>query len=687
MLLASRLELVNNMPGDPFDICLPTDPPLRRAALAAARPLLRVVFGLHTCSALYQLATANAAGRDGGRATPRDAQPFAARALQALDVRSDWQISPGIPERGPLLIVSNHPHGVLDGLLLLEGLGRVRADVRLLANFWLARVPELRDVCFFVDPFERRGAAARSLPGLRAAHRWLRRGGALIVFPSGEVAHDRTAEGVVLDAPWRLSAAGLALATAAPVLPVHIERGNSRLFTAVGRLHPALRTALLPRELLKAGGRTVRVKTGTLLRESHLTAFGNSSEEATRVIRVAVDHLASAGPIADHGRKLEPTAAIAAAAAADRIANEIGRLPASALLVDDGHLQVYCAEADRVPATLDEIGRLREIAFRAVGEGTGLPRDLDRFDEQYVHLFLWHPERREVVGAYRMGLTDRLIEASGVGGLYTRTLFRYDRRLLERLPPALELGRSFVRLEYQRNHAALLLLWRGICAFVSRHPRYRVLLGAVSISARYHDRTRDLLVRFLEQNHRHDELAALVSACNPHSPRLPRCSLDAAVPRTVQETDRRVAALEGAGRGMPVLLRQYLKLNARVLAFNIDPAFGDALDALMMVDLTEVDRRILDRYFGSADAQSFLAFHAVRSVPTPREHEWYDGLQSAKRLTPRLAGAEAPAHITCSAFVFRVTRAVRSTWRRASALRHGESAGLSSPRPRTQAPL
>ena len=606
------------MPGDPFDICLPTDPPLRRAALAAARPLLQVLFGLHTCRTLYEIATAS----DGGlgtryRAAENGATAFAARALEVLNVRADWRVVPGgeIPPRGPLLIAANHPHGVLDGLLLLEGLGRVRADLRILANFWLARVPELRDVCFFVDPFERRGAAARNLPGLRAAHRWLRRGGALIVFPAGEVAHERTAAGVVIDAPWRPSAAGLALAAAATVLPVHIEGGNSRLFSAAGNLHPALRTALLPRELLKARGRTVRVQTGTLLGERELTAYGSTAEAATRVIRAAVDQLKGARPVADHDRASGPGPAIAAAGPADPIAREIGRLPASALLVDAGNLRVYCAESSQIRETLDEIGRLREIAFRAVGEGTGQPRDLDHFDEQYLHLFVWHLERHEVVGAYRMGPTDRLVETSGVDGLYTRTLFRYDRRLLERLPPALELGRSFVRLEYQRNHTALLLLWKGICAFISRYPRYRILLGAVSISARYHDRTRDLLVRFLEQNHVHDELAALVSATNPHAPRLPRCTADAAAPRTVEEADHCVAALEGAGEGMPVLLRQYLKLNARVLAFNVDPAFGDALDALMMVDLVEVDRRILNRYFGRSAAQSFLARHSARSAP------------------------------------------------------------------------
>jgi putative hemolysin len=186
--------------------------------------------------------------------------------------------------------------------------------------------------------------------------------------------------------------------------------------------------------------------------------------------------------------------------------------------------------------------------------------------------------------------------------------------LFRRLPPALELGRSFVRVEYQRNHTPLLLLWRGVCAFVARHPRYRVLFGAVSISARYSDRTREMLMAFLEQNHLDRALSELVSPENaPRSTRPEDLSVGT-VPNTVEEADTLVSKLENDRRGMPVLLRQYLKLNARLLAFNVDSAFGDVLDALMIVDLARVEPRILRRYFGPADARAFLKYHAARSA-------------------------------------------------------------------------
>src|SRR5207245_5418133 len=141
-------------------------------------------------------------------------------------------------------------------------------------------------------------------------------------------------------------------------------------------------------------------------------------------------------------------------------------------------------------------------------------------------------------------------------GLYTRTLFRYDERLIARLSPALELGRSFVRAEYQKNYNALLLLWKGIGWFVATHPQYRVLFGPVSISCRYSDSSHRLLMAFLHQNHLDSDLAALVEAIN--RPLVNPASAPA-VPQSVEETNRLVMEAEGHGRGVPILLGQSLK--------------------------------------------------------------------------------------------------------------------------------
>jgi putative hemolysin len=596
------------MPGDPFDFELPTHTPLRRTAALAVRPLLTRALRLKTLSRIY--AGLHTPQRPPGGDSLSDPIAFAADALAALDVATTVDAPANIPSSGPLIVVANHPHGALDGLALLSVIGRVRRDVRLLANRWLAGIPELRDGCFFVDPFERRHSTHHSLPGLRGAHLWLRHGGALVIFPAGEVAHERRTDGTVIDSPWKATVGKLAATTSASVLPVHIDGGNSRLFCAAGLVHPLLRTVLLPRELLKRRGCPLSLRLGKPLLPAGLTAQGNTADAVTARIRREVEAL-----------RIRPAVIPSAAARAprdvvppvevERLAADVDCLPADAKLLTAGGLDVYCALAEQIPHVLQEIGRLRELSFRAVGEGTGAPSDLDAFDDHYLHLFLWRRQSREVVGAYRIGRADSIVASKGVHALYTRTLFRYDAALLRRLPPALELGRSFVRTEYQRDHNALLLLWRGVCGFVQRYPQYRLLFGAVSISARYSDRTRTMLRQFLELNHLHHDLAGLVESQHPYAldGREPLLS----VPATIHDADALAARLERDGRGMPVLLRQYLKLNARVLGFNVDPSFGDVLDALMVVDLLDVDSRILRRYFGPAGARTFLEHH--RSTP------------------------------------------------------------------------
>ena len=596
------------MPGDPFDIDLPADTPLRRAVAVAARPLLRWALRLNTFRELYQRVEKTALPVVGeGHADPGT---FARLTLRVLDIsaRIDANDPYRIPARGPVIVAANHPHGAVDGLVLLDFVSRVRPDVRLIANHLLARIPEMRDVCFFVDPFERDDSMQRTLAGLRAAHLWLRRGGTVIVFPAGEVAHTRTADGSLVDSPWRTTVGRLAIATGASVLPVHISGENSRTFYAAGRVHPLLRSVLLARELLKKRGRSIALRLGETVSSTELTANNSCASVATQRIRAAVEKSRAGRPSTTPSRRLQP---LVTPISADDLTGDVSRLPVESLLLSTGAFDVYCAAAPSIPRVLAEVGRLREQTFRAVDEGTGKPSDLDAFDTAYLHLFVWNRERREVVGAYRIGRSDQIVATGGVAGLYTRSLFRFDEKLFRGLPPALELGRSFVREAYQRDPVALMLLWKGVCSFVQRYPHYRMLFGAVSVSARYSDQTRTMLMQFLEQNHL-DPLVDQVTPLQPYP--VTRVVDDSSViPRTIDAADALISQFEGPGRTMPVLLRQYLKLNARVLGFSVDPSFGDALDALMMVDLLRVDIRILRRYFGRRGADTFLAHHLADS--------------------------------------------------------------------------
>jgi putative hemolysin len=335
-----------------------------------------------------------------------------------------------------------------------------------------------------------------------------------------------------------------------------------------------------------------------------------ADEDLTCYLRVRTDAL-DAGPthVAVPGAAAAP-AAIAPAVPPTRIADEVAGLPPSHALAHAGATTVYVGRADALPATMAEIGRLREMAFRAAGEGSGLSRDLDGFDEHYLHLFAWNHERREIVGAYRMGPTDEIVPRHGIEGLYTSTLFRYDERLLGEIAPALELGRAFVRAEYQREYGSLLLLWKGIATFVCRNPRYRMLFGPVSISNVYRSLSREILARFLYATSHRPELARLVIARNPPA-FLERggrgTEILGTVARTVAEVGALVAEIEADQKGVPVLLRQYLKLNARLLGFSTDAAFGNVLDGLVVVDLDDVDLPILARYMGRDEAGAFRA--------------------------------------------------------------------------------
>jgi putative hemolysin len=539
--------------------------------------------GLMTLARIYKTA-----------ATAGDDASFAARALAALDVTAQVSGASNIPASGPLVVVANHPFGALDGLMLLDLIGRVRSDVKLLGNQWLAALPELRPHLLRVNVFGGRGAAHRNGLAFRESLRWLRRGACVALFPAGEVAHTVGADGRVMDSPWRATAAELAVRTGAPVLPVFFTGANSALFRAAGHVHPLLRTLLLPRELRAKRGSRVSVQIGAPVASGELARCKDAGDRIAH-LRASVERLEGPAGVAPRGAAASMVADVAALGTP---------------LVENGAYQVFCAPATALPAVLPEIGRLREIAFRAVGEGTGRERDLDRFDRTYRHLFVWHRERQEIAGAYRLGATDEILASDGIAGLYTRTLFDFGEPLLTQIGPALELGRSFVAPAYQRDFSPLLLLWKGISRFVSRHPRYRRLFGVVSISDAYESTSRQLLIKFLQTTRFDADLGRLVRAKNPPAPARDGLVESATVER-LEDVSALIRGLEPDGKDMPVLLRQYLKLNARLLGFSIDRAFGNVLDGLVVVDLDDVEPAILARYMGRDEAAAFRAVAAV----------------------------------------------------------------------------
>jgi putative hemolysin len=573
-------------------------------AASAPRPLVRAIDALTGLSALQRLYAS----------TAPNSQSFPERALATLEIgidAGDASDFDRVPATGPLLVVANHPHGALDGLAVAALLCGVRSDVKLLANHLLARIPEMREYVVPIDSFS--PGRPSNAGGVRGALEWLRAGHALVVFPAGEVSHVRAADGRIVDAVWRDGAVRLAARADAPVLPVFVHGQNSEWFVRAGRISPWLRSAMLGRELLRQRGRTVRLSLGRVVSQRRLAAVGDAPAQSA-YLRVRTYGLVSDPPQkgsllrgAARTARVEP---VAAAVPTTALASEIAALPGGTRLLTSGDWQVHYVTADHAPLALQEIGRLREATFRAAGEGTGRASDLDTFDAHYRHLFVWHQQRRMIAGAYRIAATDEVMARQGLAGLYTRSLFRYQSALLRDLGPSLELGRSFVRVEFQRDYQPLLLLWRGIGAVVAANPRYRMLFGPVSISAEYGPTTRQLLARLLLANRG----SLLQSFVVPRRP-LPEAAdgtdalVHSRVAGTLQEVDALVRELESDQRGLPVLLRHYLKLNAKLLGFSVDPAFGNVLDGLVVVDLLDVDRALLGRYLGKEAARAFVAAH------------------------------------------------------------------------------
>ncbi|NBD38363.1 MAG: GNAT family N-acetyltransferase [Verrucomicrobia bacterium] len=521
-----------------------------------------------------------------------------------------------IPEKGPVLLLANHPFGGVDGLILGSLLRRRRPDSRLLVNFLLGRIEGMEEESFFVDPFGGETAPQRNLRGLRQSLRWLREGHALATFPSGTVSHLQPRKRAVTDPVWAANLAQLIRRSGATVVPLYFPGRNSHLFQIAGLLHERMRTALLPRELLRLRGQELEVRVGSPISAKRLQRFEDDRELMgflrlrTYVLRNREQPVAVKGvPALRTKRSGRPVAPAQDPAA---LASELAQLPPENLLLQQSPFTVYVARAGQVPRCLLEIGRLREITFRAVGEGTGESQDLDRFDRSYHHLLLWHHEERRIVGAYRLGLTDEILPEEGKSGLYSTTLFRFKAGVLRSLSPAIELGRSFVVADYQRRPASLSLLWQGIGHFIARHPRYCTLFGPVSISREYQSLSKNMMVTYLKEHSLDRKLAPMVRAKNPPRSRffgsLDRGSFQSSV-RDIEDVSALIGEIEHGVKGVPVLLRQYLKLNATVLSFNVDPDFNDCLDGLVLVDLRRTLVRTLEKYMGRDGARRFLAFH------------------------------------------------------------------------------
>ncbi len=582
--------------------------PLKRALYGLfLKPGAERALGVDKLNAVYAAAS-EAANTPGA---------FAEAVLAELGVRYEIPDLDKLKKvEGPLVVVANHPFGGLEALMLVLLLDKIRPDYKIMANHLLERIEEVRDKLVLVDPFDTEESRQRNVAPLKQTLAYLKAGGLLGVFPSGQVAALDVKAGRIVETEWNPIVARLIQKTGASVAPVYFFGANSPLFHLAGLVNERLRTALLLRELLRSSGRRLTFKIGNVIPPETIKKYPDP-QELTEYLRTKT-YLLAANPPAPKRflrlpnpltplkiRRMDP---VAPPVEPELLAGEICLLPPETLLHRQPGWNVYCVEYAQAPGVVTEIGRLREITFRAVGEGTGKALDLDAFDHDYLHLFIWNEQKREIVGAYRIGRCDQLLAQRKP--LYLTGLFDISTDLYGRINPALEMGRSFIRQEYQRAYQSLMTLWMGIGRFLVLHPQYRYLLGPASISGAFHKVSKQFMVKFLQTKYWHSDFARYVK---PRYPFRPSSRYDGYYDSfrfsQFHEIQEIIDDVENDDLKAPILLKHYLKLGGKVLGFNVDPDFQNSLDVLILTEVAAIPAPTLKKFMGDEGYQSYISHH------------------------------------------------------------------------------
>lgn len=504
-----------------------------------------------------------------------------------------------IPAKGAFITVSNHPYGGLDGLALIELISRRRKDFKVMANFLLKKIEPIKDYFIGVNPLEEYKQAYSSAAGMKEAIQHLLTGGGLGMFPAGEVSSTRRKLNQITDREWQKPAIKLIQKVNVPVIPVYFYGHNSWSFHLLGQIHPSLRTLRLPHELARIHDITLRIRIGHPIQPEEYNVFSDV-EQTGKFLRTRTYAL---GKVPDASRnrvklpKLIKPSAVPGATDPELIQQDLSSIQHRKLFSQQ-QFDVYLAEAHELPHILHEIGRLREITFRQEGEGTNKDIDLDKYDSFYRHLFLYDREADCLVGAYRIGLGREIIRRFGRKGFYTYSLFKMKDGFIPILNEAIELGRSFIIPEYQNKRLPLFLLWRGILTVLIRHPEYNYIIGPVSISNYYSKVSKGVIVAFIQRNYFDNELAAFIEPRKKF--RIPSSILQEAelmlkgTGKDLRKLDKIIDDIEPAIRSAPVLLKKYIQQNARIIGFNVDPKFNQALDGLMILDFRHVNRTTIE---------------------------------------------------------------------------------------------
>ena len=502
-----------------------------------------------------------------------------------------------IPKTGPFITVSNHPLGGIDGILLLKLLLEHRPDYKIIANFLLHRIAPLKPYVMPVNPFENHKDAKSSLLGLKSSLQHLQDGRPLGIFPAGEVSTYRDGK-LMVDKPWELGAVKLIKKAEVPVIPIYFHAKNSWLFYILSKISDTFRTAKLPSELLSQKNRVIKVRIGKPISVKDQQEYKdiNSFYEYLRKKTYML-----ANPFEKKLQNILSTQNLKIAIPPKKITSqkniqgcikEVASLRKNGKrLLESKNYEVFFASAKQIPNLLQEIGRLREITFRDIGEGTNKAIDIDKFDKYYHHLFLWDRQSKALVGAYRMGLGKDIYKKYGISGFYIQTLFRLEPELHGMMERTIEMGRAFIIKEYQQKPMPLFLLWKGIVYITLRYPEYKYLMGGVSISNQFSDFSKSLMIEFMKSHYYDPYIAQYIQPKKEFKVKLKDADKDFvfdAAKADMQKFDKVIDEIEPGALRIPVLIKKYVKQNARLVAFNVDPKFNNAVDGLMYIKVSDI---------------------------------------------------------------------------------------------------
>lgn len=502
-----------------------------------------------------------------------------------------------IPKTGAFITISNHPLGGIDGILLLKLLLEHRPDFKIIANFLLHRIEPLKPYVMPVNPFETRKDIKSSIGGFKEALKHLKDGKPLGIFPAGEVSTLKDGK-MIVDKVWEEAAMKLVKKANVPVVPIYFHAKNSKLFYRMAKVSDTLRTAKLPSELLTQKERLIKVRIGNPIsvedqkEYSSLLAYTEFLRKKTYMLSNPYGKKKLLDNIPKTLKFPKPPKKITGPISVEAMEKEIEALRENdKRLLTSKNYEVFLSKADAIPNILQEIGRLREVTFREVGEGTNNSTDLDKFDSYYHHMFLWDNEARKLAGAYRMGMGSEIFKRFGINGFYLQDLFRFEPELYGMMSESIEMGRAFIIKEYQLRPMPLFLLWKGIVHTTLRFPEHNYLIGGVSISNKFSDFSKSLMIEFMKSNYYDPYIAQYIKPKKEYKVKLKDADKDFVFDESAADLnkfDKIIDEVEPGSLRIPVLIKKYIKQNAKVIAFNVDPLFNNAIDGLMYIRIADL---------------------------------------------------------------------------------------------------